>query len=97
VLLNLLLKKVEEIKIISFFLRFMTATTTTTTTVTITTTRNGCQCPCVCPPIWVIFKKTPGGPILENHGMPLSLQISLFFYRKWHAIIFKNRAPASIT
>jgi hypothetical protein len=33
------------------------------------------------------------GPILENHGMPLSLQISFFLYRKWHAIIFKNRAP----
>jgi hypothetical protein len=33
------------------------------------------------------------GLILENHGMPLSLQISFFLYRKWHAIIFKNRAP----
>jgi uncharacterized membrane protein len=39
--------------------------------------------------------KTARGPILENHGMPFSLQISFFFYRKWHAIIFKNRAPVS--
>jgi hypothetical protein len=36
------------------------------------------------------------GPILENHGMPLSLQISFFLYRKWHAIIFKNRVPGVI-
>jgi hypothetical protein len=37
------------------------------------------------------------GPILKNHGIPLSLQISFFLYRKWHAIIFKNRAPGSVS
>jgi hypothetical protein len=37
------------------------------------------------------------GPILENHGMLLSLQISFLLYRKWHAIIFKNRAPDVLT